>query len=56
MTKIMLGVIILVSFLFLGIVVYQKTMFGSAVGGKQEELKAYKDKGLGNLNSEKNRL
>ncbi len=56
MTKVVLGVIILVSFLFLGIVVYQKTMFGKAVGQKQEELKVYKDEGLGNLNSEKNRL
>lgn len=56
MTKIVLGVIIFVSFIFLGIVVYQKAKIGTAVGQKQEELETYKDEGLGNLNSEKNRL
>jgi len=56
MTKIVLGVIIFVSFLFLGIVSYQKAKISSAVGQKQEELKIYKDEGLGKLSMEKNRL
>lgn len=56
MTKIVLGIVVLASFLFLGIVSYQKAKIGIAVGQKQEELKAYKDEGLGKLSIEKNRL
>lgn len=56
MTKIVLGIIILASFLFLGIVSYQKAKISIAVGQKQAELEAYKDEGLGRLSVEKNRL
>lgn len=56
MTKIALGVIILVSFIFLAVVAYQKTKMESAVAQKQEDLKTYKDEGLGSLNSERNHL
>jgi hypothetical protein len=56
MTKIVLGIAILLSFLFLGAAVYQKAKIEKIIGGKQEELKTYKDEGLGRLNSEKNRL
>lgn len=56
MTKIVLGIIILASFLSLGIVSYQKVKIGIAVGQRQEELKVYKDEGLGKLGIEKNRL
>lgn len=56
MTKITLGVVIFASFLFLGIVSYQKAKISSAVAQKQEELKVYSDEGLGKLTMEKNRL
>ena len=56
MTKIALGIIILVSLIFLAVVAYQKVKMESAVGQKQEELKTYKDEGLGSLNSERSRL
>lgn len=51
MTKIVLGIIILVSFIFLALVAYQKSKMESAFGQKQEELKIYKDEGLGRLTS-----
>ena len=55
-TKISLGVIILISSLFLGIVVYERLRVESAVDHKQQQLKVYKNQGLAFLNSEKNRL
>ena len=55
-TKIVLGVIICASFLFLAVVSYQKAKLGRSVAEKQEELKVYKDEGLGKLSMEKNRL
>ena len=55
-TKILLGVIILISFLFLGIAVYEKLKIEAAVVQKQQQLKVYKNQGLGLLTSEKNSL
>jgi hypothetical protein len=55
-TKISLGAVILVSFLFLGITVYDRLRIEGAVVQKQEQLKVYKNQGLGLLSSEKNRL
>ena len=55
-TKITLGAVILVSFLFLGIVVYERLRIEHAVEQKQQQLKVYKNQGFAFLNSEKNRL
>ena len=55
-TKTFLVAVILVSFLFLGITVYGRLRIEGAVVQKQQQLKVYEDRGLGFLNSEKNRL
>jgi len=56
MTKIAIGVAILLSLLFLGIAVYERVRIIGAVEQKQQELTAYKNEGLGKLNSERVRL
>ena len=55
-TKISLGVVVLISFLFMGIIVYERMRIENSVEQKQQQLKVYKNQGLGLLNSEKNRL
>ncbi|MDD4878869.1 MAG: Amuc_1100 family pilus-like protein [Candidatus Omnitrophica bacterium] len=55
-TKVSLGAVILVSFLFLGVTVYDRWRIERAVVQKQQELEVYKNQGLGFLSSEKNRL
>ena len=55
-TKVILSVVILLSLVFLGIVVYERTSLRAAIEQKKQELKSYKNEGLGYLSGEKFKL
>jgi len=55
-TKIVLGVIIAISFLFLGIAAYKRNVASNALAQKRQELMVYNNGGLKPLRVEKSRL
>jgi len=56
MTKIVLSIVVLFSMFFLGIGVSERVNIEKDIAQKQQDLKIYKDEGLGRLNGEKVRL